>query len=306
MRLTKIKDAQVDIYEMSELYGGSIDMVIMKHLNDDFVGQCHDSCLYLKINKVIRSGDVIVTYAAGTTKSYVNVQFEAEVMQYAPREGLVCKVLHIDSASNYMQAEKTDQIAVNMHRAKKMKTIQNGQLVPIRVIKSGYQIAKRAISISGTLYLIPQSETYIFHIGALTEDDIADLQPYLDEISALEKDIKKLDKKMVKYFNDLVYPFTKTKIVEGNQVSMLKLKASGYIVRHERTDKLTPFIHVLKKKPKNGVVQIQPAKLVYQAFLNDYKLHILFIIDMVNSFEDPSVRKSHKNLWEIYKSYKKP
>lgn len=303
MKTIKIIDATVDIKIMSELFGGSLDLVIMKHLVDKFVGQCHKSCLFLKINKIIRRGDVIINPMSSSGEGYVNVQFEADVIVIVPGEGLIAKILNIDTATNYIQATKNDQIAINMHRSKLLRTVQDGQLIPVRSLNSRYQIAKNMISVEGQMYLIPQSEAYIFKIDKLTNTDKEDLLPYVDEIQSMEKDMKKLDTKLVKFFNELLYPFTKTKNITGKLEDMKKLSAYGYVVRHERTDKLTPNIYILKKEPPS--FQEQPAKLVYQAFFNDYKLHMMFIRELVETFSDSKLKKSHDNVWAIYKAYKK-
>ena len=170
------------------------------------------------------------------------------------------------------------------------------------MLKHEFTPGKKRVTINSSLYLLAK-DSYVFQIEALTKSEKEDLEPIIEEINTLVKKLKKIDSKLIKFFNDMLYPFTK-KITTVDTVNMLDLSASGFVCRHHTIDKLTPQIAVYKKYDED--YQIQPAILVYKSFLNDYRNHILTIIYLCDHFNEPKLRKEHENLWQTYKNYKTP
>lgn len=308
MKVIKQLTTQIDIKDMGEAFSGDIQGVIMKHLEDRYVGQCHQSCLVIKILEIVRRSFAKISQMSLQGQIYINVDFRVEAIEYGKGEGLTVQVKEIDDTYNYILSERESNTAVSMRRSKALRVVKVGQWLPIRVVSRKYQMRKTMITVTAVLYLLPQDPSYIFEIDPLTKEEKEELQIDLDDIKELEAQIKKIGKPLLKFFNDMLYPFETKKLTDrkGNPSDMKKLSASGLLVRHERTDKMTPTIQVLKKtKEYNEQASKQPAKLVYKAFLNDYKLHLMMMIELCTEFKEKKLRDSHKNVWSIYKSYKK-
>lgn len=308
MKVVRQITTRVDIKSMVEMYTPDIESVILKHLQDRFVDSCFQSCLIQSIKRIVRRSDLKINQMAATGQGYIDVEFEVNAIEYLQNEGIVAKVDEISEQYSYMVLNKDNNTAINMRKTADLKLINVGNEIPLRVLIKKYEIAKKMISVIAALYTLPQEESYVFEIEPLTDEEKSELGYELEEIKKLEKQISKVDSKLLKFFNDLLYPFKNKKFTSpGSVEDMRKMKASGLVVRHERTDKLEPDIIVLAKTKKNAIgARKDSAKLVYMRFFNDYKLHMMIMLELCSSFEDKAHRDDHSHIWDIYKSYKKP
>ena len=308
MKVVRQITTQVDIKSMVEMYSPDIESVILKHLQDRFVGICFQSCLIQNIKKIVWRSDIKINQMAATGQGYIDVAFEVDAIEYLQNEGIVAKVDEINAQYSYMVLNKDNHTAINMRKIPELKMVNVGDKLPLRILIKRYQIAKQMISIIATLYTLPQEPSYIFEIEPLTDEEKAELGYELDEIKKMEKQISKVDTKLLTFFNNLLYPFKNNKFAApGSVEDMRKMKASGFVVRHERTDKLEPDIIVLSKTKKNQFeARKDSAKLVYMRFFNDYKLHMMIMLELCSAFEEKAHRDEHSHIWDIYKSYKKP
>ena len=308
MRTLKIFPTQVDLIDMGELLNGDPDGTLLRHLQVRLKNKCDRKCLVLDVLRIEKQSDIRINAMSGTGQGYANVSYVADVIEYVPGEGVVAEIRDIDDKTNYIHLEREEHMAANMRRIGGIKVAKVDQMIPIRILRASYEKGKSMISVSAQLYLLPQDDSYIFEIEPLTKEEKEELEPKLKEISELEKTLKKSDKKALKFFTDLLYPFSNKKKIEGTAIDMRKLSASGFVTRNSRTEKSEPTIHVIKKNKKSMelVSKKEPSILVYQSFLNDYALHMHILIDLLEKFKDPSTRKSHSNIWKIYKAYKKP
>lgn len=308
MKVVRQITTRVDIKSMVEMYTPDIESVILKHLQDRFVDSCFQSCLIQSIKRIVRRSDLKINQMAATGQGYIDVEFEVNAIEYLQNEGIVAKVDEISEQYSYMVLNKDNNTAINMRKTADLKLINVGNEIPLRVLIKKYEIAKKMISVIAALYTLPQEESYVFEIEPLTDEEKSELGYELEEIKKLEKQISKVDSKLLKFFNDLFYPFKNKKFTSpGSVEDMRKMKASGLVVRHERTDKLEPDIIVLAKTKKNAIgARKDFAKLVYMRFFNDYKLHMMIMLELCSSFEDKAHRDDHSHIWDIYKSYKKP
>ena len=306
MRIIKRLTTQIDIRDPRDNYSGALDDVIKNKIRSQFVGICAFQCFIIDIVKIVRRSEPIIDLTAGTGQTYIHVQFDAEVLEYGVGEGFISKVSVIEKDRYILTNNDDNNTASVLARSSNIKVVKQNQYIPIRCIQSSYNLGKNSISVNGTFYFIPQNPQYVFEIDELSHSDKKEISPLLEEIHELETIIKKKDPKTVKFFNEMLYPFKKNKTSSFNTVDIKKLNATGFICRHERIDKLTPFVEVLKnvKSVDPNLVKKHPAKLVYMSILNDYKLHMIMVINLCQTFKSSELRKSHENIWLIYKQYK--
>lgn len=299
MKVIRTLQTQIDLNDMNQLYCGDIQEIVKSYLKQHYVGKCRYSCLIQNILE-IQTSECRIDYASPIGAGYVNVSFTAEVLELTTDECVVSKIVEIHP-QNIILTKNEDLHIVSMLKSDNiLKSVKVNQHIPIRVIKHEFTLGKENITVNSALYTLPK-DSYIFQIDPLTNNEKEDLAPLIDDIKNSLKDMKKIDSKLIKFFNEMLYPFTK-KVSVKNEENMLDLKASGLVCRHQTIDKLTPSIMVLKKTDKEIIVQT--AILVYKSFLNDYHNHIRTIITLCNHFNNPEIRKENEPVWQIYKKYK--
>jgi len=304
MIFDKELEVQIDLKTPQEIYG-DIDLVVRQKLEDDFTNKCYYGVLILEIKEIIERSKCQITDAANTGYGFISVRFIASVYQANSQEMIMGKVLMVED--NRIQCLEVDnRAAMMLRRAPGIRGIKKDQIIPIRVERAAYTISRSQIPINGTLYIVPKKPAEIYNISPLKKEERVELEPLLNEIKVLESQLGKIDKKTVSFFNSLLYPFVKVDTVSGaTKKDMKKLDASGLVVRHERINKLTPQIYILKKAPPKVEVFEQSAVGVYQIFLIDYMIHLRSVILLCQTYKKDDIRKKHSNLWEIYKAYKK-
>lgn len=300
MKVIRNIKTQIDIKDQNQLFSGDIKEIVVSLLKQQYVGKCRFGCFVLNILDDIEISLCRIDPASGTGQGYVNVSFTAEVIELSVGECVITKIEEI-FPQNYILTKNDDKTLVTMlRRDTLMKIAQVGHYIPVRVLKHEFTPGKSIITVNSTLYTLPK-DSYTFQIDPLSKSDKEDLEPFIAEIKDLLKKLKKIDSKLIKFFNDMLYPFTKRPALKGEE-NMMDLSSSGIVCRHHALDKLTPSILVMKKTDDEIIAQ--PAIVVYKSFLNDYRNHILTIIYLCDHFNEPELRKQNDPIWQIYKKYK--
>lgn len=298
MRVIRNIKTQIDLNNMNQLFSGDIEGIVTSRLKQQCIGKCQFGCMILNIRDV-KTSECRIDPASGIGSGYVCVAFNAEVLELTTDECVIIKIISIHN--NILLARNDDlKIVTLLKRDNLLKIAQVGQYIPIRVLKREFTPGKDIITVNSALYTLPK-DSYIFQIDPLTDDDKEELEPLIDTIKDLLKKLKKMDNKLIKFFNDMLYPYNKKPTLKTEE-NMMDLSSSGLVCRHHAIDKLTPSILVLKKTDENIISQ--SAILVYKSFLNDYRNHILTIIYMCDHFNTPEMRKENDVVWQIYKKYK--
>lgn len=301
MRVIRTIQIGIDLTDMNHLFSGDINEIVSAKLKQKYVNRCLHGCMILDI-KDIKTSECRIDPASGIGSGYVSVAFTAEVLELTPNECVVTKITELYPQNIILTQNDELRIVTMLKRDTLLKIVQVGQYIPIRVVKQSFPPGKDKITVNSTLYTIPK-DSYIFQINPLDESEKEELEPLVNDIKELSKKLKKVDSKLVKFFNDMLYPFT-TKPSIKSEEDMLKLSASGIVRRHHAIDKLTPFIQVIKKTDENIIVE--SAISVYKAFLNDYKNHIMTVLTLCDHFHTSESRKENDAIWQIYKKYKTP
>lgn len=301
MRVIRTIQIGIDLTDMNHLFSGDINEIVSAKLKQKYVNRCLHGCMILDI-KDIKTSECRIDPASGIGSGYVSVAFTAEVLELTQNECVVTKITELYPQNIILTKNDELRIVTMLKRDTLLKIVQVGQYIPIRVVKQSFPPGKDIITVNSTLYTVPK-DSYIFQIDPLDESEKEELEPLIENIKELSKKLKKLDSKIVKFFNDMLYPFT-TKPTIKSEEDMLKLSSSGLVRRHHAIDKLTPFIQVIKKTDENIIVE--SAISVYKAFLNDYKNHIMTILTLCDHFHTSESRKENDAIWQIYKKYKTP
>lgn len=301
MRVIRVHQTQVDITDMNKLFSGDIAEIVLSQLKQQYVGKCRFGCMILNILSVDSSACRIDPESI-IGQGYVNVSFTAEVLELAINECVITKIIEIQPQNIILTQNDEQNIVTFLKRNSVLKIVQVGNYIPVRVLSSQFTPGKSKITVNSALYTLPK-DSYIFQIDPLNASEKEELEPLMIDIKELTKKLKKIDSKLVKFFNEMLYPFSNKPTLKSVE-NMMDLSSSGLVCRHHTIDKLTPSIMVYKKTEEP--IQIQPAIKVYESFLNDYKNHMLTIIYLCDHFHEPELRKQHENIWQIYKKNKTP
>jgi hypothetical protein len=284
---------------MNHLFSGDIHEIVSAKLKQKYTNRCIFGCMVLDI-KDIKISECRIDPASNIGSGYVSVAFTTEALELSHNECVVAKIKEIYPQNVILAKNEESHIVTLLKRDTILKIAQVGNSIPVRVLKYEFTPGKDMITVNSTLYTIPK-DSFVFQIDPLSDSEKEDLEPFVENIKELQKRLKKVDSKVVKFFNDMLYPFTKKPTIKGEE-DMLKLSSSGIVCRHHAIDKLTPHIQVMKKTDRNIVTQ--SAILVYKSFLNDYKSHIQTILTLCDVFNTPESRKENDLIWQIYKKYK--
>lgn len=301
MRVIRTIQIGLDLTDMNHLFSGDIHEIVSAKLKQKHVNRCIFGCMILDI-KDIKTSECRIDPASGIGSGYVSVAFTAEALELSLHECVVTKIVEIYPQNIILTKNEELRIVTMLKRDSILKIAQVGHQIPIRVLKKEFTPGKDMITVNSTLYTVPK-DSYVFQIDPLTDGEKEDLEPLVNNIKELSNKLKKLDSKVVKFFNDMLYPFTKKPTIKG-ETNMMDLDASGIVRRHHAIDKLTPMVQTMKKTDENIIAQ--SAILVYKSFLNDYENHIRTIITLCESFHSPELRKENDMIWQIYKKYKTP
>ena len=300
MKISKTIATQVDIKDMEQLYSGDIDLVVRNMLEDRYKGKCYNSCLITDILDIER-GHAKINTPAGTGQGYVDVQCKVEAIEYMKGECVLCKVEEITKYGYIICKSVDGKGTAILQRTKDIKSVKTGQVIPVRVIESRYGISRESISINGTFYKLPKNSN-IFKIGPLSKSDKTELDVFIKDMTHIEAQLKKQKNQLVKFFNDLLYPFKGSP--QKGKADMKKMLAAGFVSKSEKLDKSLPNVEVLKKIPKDVVVIEEDPLVVYKALFNEYVLHMHALISLCEYFSDTKLKNSHKNVWDSYKAWK--
>lgn len=326
MIITKIYNQKLDLKNTYEIYG-SLENVCIKLLKKIYEGKCFQNTYILEIEKIIRKSDVIISSSYLDVRGCVWVEFLAKAIFYAENDLIAnCKIRKKKEGRVFATIDNGEVFLIN-HELLKMT--QEGQTIPIRVKRAGYQPFKNSISIFAIPY-VEKAPTinYIYVLkNSITELGLKKIENYSNTIKDLKKKISDLKPPHSKYFKDfeqLFYPFKKQEkppILSANkEITLLnfitldysKLKTPVIIIPSFRLNKSSPF--VLKADPKslksiesktntyggNWSVVEEDTYILFEALLLRYIKYNEFLINMALNY----TYKADNGYWKAIMSYK--
>lgn len=318
----------------TELYR-KIDDIILEKLTNIFQNKCEKNSLIIKILKIIKRSGVYMTKTRLDGSGDVNVQFSAEAIVYNENDILTnCEVTRIEKG-NKIICKHPYAIAI-IRGSNILQSLTEKQKIIVLVQNVRYLKNKDKIIVVGVPYTISNKFTIYATIPKISNtEDIIILNKKIKEIDEEFKLYEKANKKMVKFFNDLFYPYKKTISLEQLTHQSSKIKVLDfynfsqqiikkdtsiskiYIFRHPIIEKnTTNAFEVNEKDFESGIPgKILDTKLfkieiveenitsVLLKLLNDYLSFIRMINELTEIYSENEI-ESHKNLWDTYNRYK--
>jgi hypothetical protein len=327
MRILKEYEIKLNLTSQ-EMYSGMLSepQYLLNYIKERFEGKCLDGTFITNIRLVSEHSQIRMDKNDLTGGGSMCCVFRAEAIIFPPETILVgCEVSTIERDGRIIC--KYDNAIIHLKGDKRFSP-NKGDLIPIRVIRTGYPTGSINMNIAAQPFFIKGS----FHMrlcvpNTLTAEEQDLIDRKLSEITDTKKAYDTCDKKLVQFFENLFYPFKdkpsgKNKLpFEVQDLLQLVKKTDGQQIilsRHSAivkstTDVLVLDVDTVKNLPqspwtdKNRLdIQIVPAKysVVLLELLDDYCSFLDFIVQCCNTYNTEAIRKKHQKIWTIYETIK--
>ena len=327
MIITKIYNQKLDLTNTVDIYG-SIEKICMNALKNIFEGKCFQNTYILEIEKILRLSDVIISTSYLDVRGCVWVEFLAKALFYTENDLITnCKIRKKKEDRVFATINNGEVFLMN-HELLKMT--QEGQIIPIRVKRAGYQPFKNSISIFAIPYVeTPSVMNYIYVLNnIISPTNLKKIEIYLNTIKDIKKKISDLKSPHSKYFKDfeqLFYPFKKQEkpailSTNKNEITLLdftnidysKLKLPIIIIPDCKINKSQPFVlkgelkclksieSKIKTYENKWDIVKDDTYVVFESLLLQYIKYNEFLINMALEY----AYKEDDAYWKAIKSYK--
>jgi DNA-directed RNA polymerase subunit E'/Rpb7 len=317
MKVIKFLETRVDITNINDMFCSDYNLMIINLLKKKFNNRCYKSVYILDILDIINRSSLNCKAKALDGFVYIDVQFKALCLLYEKGEIIHdCKIVQILS-KNIILA-KSAYCSIQIKNSTKVDIFKENDEIPIIVNTVRYNLFDTEVAISATP-LIPifrDPIVYVIDSNKNKEHEAESLyKENKDEINNLEKDISKFDKKAIKFFTDIMYPFKKYKSYKKN-VDVLTLKdldkiAEGDILyigdRYLNEDiyyRGSKSFDISSLDLQDPLEILIPLHEMQNKLIFEYKKDLTTLLEFLQEY---SIEKIKKNsiLWQIYNSLKK-
>lgn len=323
MKVVKFLETRIDISNINDMFCSDYNLMIINLLKKKFNNRCYKSVYILDILEIINRSNLNCKSKSLDGYVYMDVQFKALCLLYETGEIIHnCKIVQILS-KNVILA-KSEYCSIQIKNPTKIDIFKENDEIPVIVNVSRYQLFDTEIAISA-IPLMPMFKDSLIFTVSNTELSVENKEetPFSElmiEISTIEKDIQKFDKKAIKFFVELLYPYKKYKSYKKN-TETLTLKDLKNIKEGDRLyigDRyLNEDIYYRYSEGSNppnlsdstdttnaDITEIQISlpeiqrKLIYE-----YKKDLTILLEFLQEYNIDKIKK-HSILWQVYNSLK--
>lgn len=307
MIVKKIIETFLDINEPNEIFSTDRNQMIIDKLTEKFVGICYNSCLILKINKIIRRSYI---YMKDTLDgdAYTNVMFEVDCVIYIKDEIINgCKI--IKKEPNGIIHAKSKYAGIQLNIQPSMSILKEKDIVPVIVKLVRYNINQSAISVLAMPFMPIMNPIQYYNInGTLSKSQSDNLKLLMDQVKEDENKIKKLnsnDKKIYKFFNDLLHYKNKESTPKSNSMNIMDiLNLKTGIVFQNMLTYDDSNINYMEKKEDSKAVDESPF-IIFSTLLINYLSHLQTLNNFLDYYPTFTDVQKNKNTWKFYSMFKK-
>ena len=330
-RIKKIYETKVNISPV-EIYS-DLDQVVLEKLKQNFEGKCRENSLIVNVISIQERSMCTISKSHLDGSGSVNVKYLAEAITYEVFDILpVCEIIRIEKNHTIM-CNYSDHTIVKIKGSIKLSSLKIGQKIPVLVLNSRCKKEKKSIVVSGIPYTYP-NRFYMFTASTseIKDDEKEIIKAALAELAGEKELLSKSNKKIVKFFTDLFYPFKKKsedlhKLLpkETSEIHMDDLENFDELLtednlyfRHHVTDMISDeilCIPINKFDPAVGglldaeifkyqIVAESPV-VILTTLINDHIKYVRFIREWVEEFSSEQKISDQNNIWDIYINLKK-
>jgi hypothetical protein len=336
MRIIKRYEVVLNL-SAQELFS-NINATIMDKLRKQFEGRCYKSSLIMTIKEVEKRSPVTLATSILNGSGDVNVQFTAESIIYQEGDILSgCEVVRIERNNRIIC--KYEHAVVNLRGNKNLQNLKPGQFINVQVNGAVYPIFHDKITINALPYAYSTKFTIYFttlNAKAIPLEQIQLIKEKLSDIDAEYKLYSAANTKVVKFLNELYYPYKtafnpKQKLEKYLEFDDIYEIASSLVAgkkgsdkriglcRHPLIDKSSPTVlsvgaELLQEHSNSELLNAETYEIsaveeipgtVVLKLLDDYLKYIRMLRESAEIYGAEKKLDEHSNIWNIYNRMKK-
>lgn len=309
MYIKKILETYIDITDPNDIFSSNRDQMILDKLSEKFIGICYNSCLIIKVNKIIRRSYI---YMKDTLEgdAHTNVMFEVDAVQYIKDEIINgCKI--IKKEPNGIIHAKSEYAGIQLNVQSSMSIFKEGDVIPVIIKMVRYNVNQTAVSILAVPFIpIINTITYYKIDGMLNKQENTHIEYLINQIKNEELNLKKLDansKKIYKFFVDLLSNKS-SPIKSWKKIHILDLIniKTGIIFKPETVFD-SPDVYYNDSTDTEVIDNIidESPFIIFSTMLIKYLSNLQTIQDFLKYYPKFADISSQKNIWKLYTSLKK-
>lgn len=308
MLIKKILEAYIDIQDPTEIFSSNRDQMILDKLSTKFIGICYNSCLIIKVNKIIRRSYI---YMKDTLDgdAHTNVMFEVDAIQYIKNEIINgCKI--IKKEPNGIIHAKSEYAGIQLNVQANMSIFKEGDIIPVIVKMVRYNVNQTAVSVLAVPFIpITNPITYYRINGSLTQQELESIKSLFNQIKTVEDKIKKLDatnKKIYKFFVDLL-SHKSPSMKSGKKLNIMSITnlKSGIVFQPEIGFDSPDIYYNDSKDDKDDSIINESPFIIFTTMLIKYLANLQILQEFLKYYSKFTDISTNKNIWKLYTSLKK-
>jgi hypothetical protein len=330
MRILKEYEIKLNISATTMYSGLLTEQYLLNHIKDRFEGKCLDGSFLTNVRTISERSMVQMDKNDLAGGGSLCVVVRAEAIVYPPESIIVgAEVTTIERDGRIIC--KYDNAIIHLKGDKRFSP-NKGDLIPVRVIRTGYPPGSTNMNIAAQPFFIrPSFYMKLFKPDPLSNEEQDLIKRKMTEISDVKTAYDACDKKLVQFFEDLFYPFkddyskgkakcpfdTKDIIALTTKQDLPKQKplllSRHSMIHKSSTDAIILDVDTVKKLPvspwadKNVLdIQIAPASFgaTMLELLDDYCSFLSCIVQCCEVYNTEIIRKKHQKIWTIYQQIK--
>lgn len=333
MILEKVINTKVDITDPILIYSSDINSVIIDKLKQRFEGKCYASCLILEVLEIIKKSNITFSREKQDSSASCSVMFRVKGIILKQNEIIHnCIVQKIHKEGHIIC--KNNHMAVYIKYSKPLQTIKEGQIIPAITGLVRYNLFRPAISVNALPFIPVFKKDVIYELLVDESDEITALIKKSDEEKKLNE---KIDKKVLSFFTELLYPYKTTKyldnhlksnkkssLVEFKKISSMKKGTTIHISQADYIPYSDSCVILYKevglknilgnreiqkldntKTQDGGLFLVENYVPIFGKIIYDYIEKLITIRELCTTYNTMEKIKKNNNLWTIYSSNKK-
>lgn len=321
MKVTKILETRIDIFNINDIYCADYNKNIINILKEKYVKKCFKAIYILDVLRIVHRSSLHCKNKVLDGSTYIDVSFEVYGIVYEKGEVIHdCKIISINAINGTMHA-KSEHASILIKNIKGIIVFKETDVIPVIVNMARYTIFESEISLSAIPFIPILAKPTMFKITSVESDIKKQVSEIIDfkKLDALEKKIdliKKSNKAVYKFFHDLVYPYKALQKVSGTvynidleSLLMLKIDSVYYKADCHLDDntylKLTSadIIKLETKYATTAMLEIDAKDYIIHLF-DDKTKRLNILLDLLELYDSSAKIKSKSPVWSLYNLFK--
>jgi len=276
---------------------------LLAEIGKHYANRCHGGAFVISADRVTERGELMLNSGDATGHGYMDVAFEASVLQIAAKDLLETTVVAENGLTvGLANAHGVDIVVCFTPRKNDVGALRNGQKVFLVVETVQYPLRRRMPVVVGVLMSAAIPLAPVSLSGQITAEALARLEPHLAAVEAeIQASSAAGDSDAVAFFRGLLGPAAPLDAKDGELVSATDLVARvrarssvrGSWIRHQPA--------VFRKTPPAIVSAIDPEQGL-AVLLRDAHLFLSAVRRMAAAFPTPAARTENDNVWRALRA----